>query len=483
MRSIFPGRCGCAFLLSVMVTGCASAPGWVELPPSETAGEVFFTGSGSDSDGNAAKAEEGAQSALVSAVTRYLGVRISSESTVRARATLTEYEAEITELITQESAAYVSDLRIADKHVTRNRDGAVIVHLLGAYERSALLAEKDRLTRLFAERIEAVAGPERQGDGYAASGDLYLAAVSYLASAAAALDSDIDNARVIFTRVIRKAVDAVSRISVRKNSGPRSATVGGEMTESFSVLVSGPQGPISGVPFEVSWIEGKPGGRTGFSAATVRTGADGVAAFDHPLPAVAGEGAVFISLSFAPQLRPLKLAANAEDQLVRGFERAVFEKRVEFRFQILSDSMNYEFAVHFVDILDDGGLNTASNTESGIYRALADAGFRLVPFTGGRRLTGLDSAAFISTVREEELTRARRVVYGAAEVAQLSLDSGVYLATVEAELKVVDIETGSVVYSLTGSRTARGRSHDAAVIAAFRELGEQLGGKLVRELP
>ncbi len=155
---------------ALVLAACASAPDWIYTPPADTAGEVFFTGVGSDSAGDTAKAEEAAQDSLVSSVTKYLGTRVSSESTVETIATLESYKTEINELIREESSAYVSDLRIVDKHTAENRDGSVVVHLLGSYDKNALTAEKERIAALFAERIEAVAGPERDGDELLSAG-------------------------------------------------------------------------------------------------------------------------------------------------------------------------------------------------------------------------------------------------------------------------------------------------------------------------
>jgi hypothetical protein len=468
---------------ALLLFGCASVPNWVEAPPAVSNTEVFFTGLGSDDGGNAAKAEKSAMNSMVSEVTRYLGVRITSESTVEATSTLTTYTAEITELIREASYAYISDLRLVDRYSETLPDGTLIVHLLGAYDRSALAAEKERLARLIAERIEAVAGPERAGDAHAIRGDLYDAAVSYLESASAALDSDIENAALILQRVLGKAVDAVTRITVGPVSAPESARVGMPVTQMFSISAAGPAGVITGVPFSVTWTDGKPGGRGGLMSAIVRTDPAGVAVFSHPPPAVAGIGRVNFSLSFSAQLEPLKSAAGKADELVRGFERAIATKRVEYRFSVLSESMSYETAVYFVDMLDDGTIFSDSATGSGIYASLGKAGFPLVPFTGLEGLHNFDTLQFIDAVRQTELTQAHRVIFGVATVTSISVENDVFLVSAEADLKVVDIETGKIVYTKSGTRTARGRSREAGVAAVFHGLGEQLGEVLARELP
>ncbi len=323
----------------------------------------------------------------------------------------------------------------------------------------------------------------RRGGGFG-GGRGYRAAVSYLKSAAAAVDSDIDNRAVVFQRVVSKAVDAVSMISVRKSSAPEAATVGVRPERDFLVTVTGPAGGISGAPFLVSFKEQRAGGRIGLSSSKVSTDNDGVAAFSHPPPGVAGEGVVYFTLSFAPELQPLKLLTGQEDEIIRGFERAATRAAVEFRFPVLSESMRYDTAVYIIEKSENGVQGSGkSQTEAGIIASLSEGGFRIVPFTRDLRLPAGSVSTFVETVKEEQLTRARRVVYGEAEITGSSVEGGIHLVSVEARIEVVDLETGTIVHTIDGSRTGRGRSREAAVTAAYRELGNQVGRALVRELP
>ena len=52
-----------------------------------------------------------------------------------------------------------------------------------------------------------------------------------------------------------------------------------------------------------------------------------------------------------------------------------------------------------------------------------------------------------------------------------------------AKITVFLVILGNIVYTETGSRTARGRTREAGITAVFRGLGEQLGNVLARELP
>ena len=107
--------------LTVFYLSCASGPGafksapdWVYDPPEDSADMVYFVGSGSDTSGNIAAAEEKARYSLAGEVTSFIGVKITSETTIEARETLETYEAEIRESITQESEARMRDFRVTD---------------------------------------------------------------------------------------------------------------------------------------------------------------------------------------------------------------------------------------------------------------------------------------------------------------------------------------------------------------------------------
>ena len=147
--------------------------------------------------------------------------------------------------------------------------------------------------------------------------------------------------------------------------------------------------------------------------------------------------------------------------------QALYEDVVEF----------YNFGEHRT------GYPADIATSEWIGSSLAGAGFPLVPFMGTKGLYDLDTHQFIDAVRQTGLTQARRVIFGVAAVTSISFENGVFLVSAEADLEVADIETGNIVYTKSGTRTARGRSQEVGVTAVFRGLGEQLGEVLARELP
>ncbi len=175
----------CVVLLALAV-GCVSSgekkssakerPEWIDTPPEDTSNAVFFVGAGSDKTGDAAKAREMANADLVSNISKFLGVKITAETTTEARESLTEFENKLTSTIREQSKAQISDLKIADSY-TDTSEGMVNVFVLGEYSKKTLLAEQARIKKLFEEQVEAISGPEKAGDDFLKAGSFYQAAV------------------------------------------------------------------------------------------------------------------------------------------------------------------------------------------------------------------------------------------------------------------------------------------------------------------
>jgi hypothetical protein len=474
---------GAAAAAAVLFAACAGTPRWIHSPPADTASEVYFTGIGSDPSGDVGKAEDRAVASMVAEITKYIGVKITADTTVEARATVESYEAEIVERIREQSSALVSDFRVVDRHLEKARDGSIDVYLLGAYDAAALAAEKERFARLLAERVEALSGPEREGDALRAEGELYLAVVRYLESASAALDSNVDNADVSFERVIKKATDAVSQIELEPAGGPELARKGEPFADPFVVEVSGRGGPIRGAALTVIWTERKASGRVGTVSDVVRTSSDGTAAFQHPTPGTSGFGSVLFSLSFASQLDGLQTASGRQRELINGFERAAAEKTAEFRFEIIAQSQSIPTAVLVACVLDDGSPYPTDAASEGVQRVLASAGFTVVPIRGGADLAMLDITPFLAAVRSRGLTAAERIAVGRAKLVDLRVEDGVYLARTECAISVTDVITEKVILTARATGIARGRSREDALEASFNLAGEQTGKELAAQLP
>ena len=188
-------------------------PVWVTSTPGDTDESVYFIGIGTSDTGDVAEAENMAASSMMTEITRFLGVRITAETSVEARDTLETYEQEMTQKIKEESAAQIGDFRVVEKHIERE-DGRVTVYILGEYDRDVLLKEQKRIQAVFAEQREAISGPEREGDMLVDEEEYYKAARKYIEAASAAATSKVDNAAIKLERNINKAMKAIDFVNL-----------------------------------------------------------------------------------------------------------------------------------------------------------------------------------------------------------------------------------------------------------------------------
>ena len=475
----------CVFMVS-----CLTLPGkppWVSSPPEEGPETVYFVGVGSDPAGDTAAADEQAKRSLVAEVTRYLGVRVTSETTVEARATLDAYTASVTEMVNQRSEARISDLRITEQHSSRGPDGEVVVYLLGAYRREALLAEKQRLAEVFAERLGAIARPEAEGDRLSAEGRPYEAALRYLEAAAAAAGSEVDNAVLKLENNLNKAREALNRINLVALTREQQTEKGAAFAELFrtKVVVGAASADIgvAGASLSVVYKEMRAGGGLDVRTATITTDADGIASFSHPAPRFTGTEVVAVSLDLRAYLEPLRELRGKTGELLQGLQSQINDKRVLFEYVVTSNSQDVPTGVLFFDLLEDGRPTPNSATAAGLLEVLAERGFTLRSLQQDSGLLSVSDREMLQRVAKRDGEAIERVLYGTAFVSAVEESGGVYIVRVEGAVKVGDLETGGIIYSSAGFRTGRGRSVDAATTAAFRGLGENLGEELARGLP
>ena len=168
-------------LAAALVLSCASAPSipeWVVKTPAPDAQYTYFTGSSSADD--SATALNDATSSLIAGIMQYMGLSVSITSSAEARASLDEYQAQITQTVKTESKGRIVGFEVLEKYVRKDSTtGRYTAHILARYETRELLKEKARIEALFQESLDAVAVPEGRGDAAAAEGRLFDAIRAY----------------------------------------------------------------------------------------------------------------------------------------------------------------------------------------------------------------------------------------------------------------------------------------------------------------
>ena len=476
------------------LTGCAGGPAsssqvpsWVLGPPLGDKLYEYFVGSGSDQSGDAPKAEAQATSSLLSEVVRFLGVRITATSTATARSSLDSFRSDVIQQVRQSGEARIKGFDVVDRYIQR-RSNAVSVYILARYNRQDLIAEQSRLAALFHEQVEAIAGPERDGDQLLAVGDVYRAVQKYIEAASAAASSTLENAGIQFRRAVNKATDALSRLSLRKLNDNLTATVAQPFAEDFlaraEVSGGGSVTPAAALPLVVSYETRRGNGTAGIDRAIIRTDRNGVARFTHPMPSTVGSATLTMRVDFESSIRILDALPQTDQQLVDGLRQAISSARLSYSYLVVSRAKAIPLSVVVLDTDIAGNPTGRSDTASGVEQALSQAGFTLpVLQFDAQKLSGRSDAEIIADLRNAVSQPGdRRVAYGVVAIEEFNETDG-YIVKVGGTLKVADLASGRILYSRTLSTRSRADNASTAISAAFGAIGRTFGKDIARSLP
>ena len=486
MRRIVFGILTAAAVFSFF-TACATGsneelPEWVSSPPEDSSEYMYFTGAGSDPSGDSGAARAEAEQLIISDITRFLGVRVSSDTTVEAKDAYGEFQSSLTAVINEKSSARLSGMRVADIREVSG-DSGVDVYILVEYSRAELLAEKARLEELFREKQEAISGPEKEGDSLISEGKYYRAAVKYIEAALAASGSDLENADIKFERNITKARTAVEKLSIEAVSGPESGYSGEKFSEKFRVRMTAGENPAEGLPVTVSYKELRANGRKTVMTHTMLTDKDGYAEFESPAPEWVGSEKMTFFLDMRAAIEPLEDVSFGLLQYVDGLEQAVNSRKTVFEYNVLSRAVEVPTCVMVMDVDRSGNPIDRTDTASGILSELSDAGFNVFMLPVDYRMTAVSDSEMIDIISRQYGGIYKRLVFGTAEISSFEESGNSVIVKVTGRIKAVDLESGRILFSASEQKRARGNSNAGTISAAFSSLGKLYGEKLLTDLP
>jgi hypothetical protein len=463
----------------------ASPPDWVSDPPEDTSQTVYFTASAGEESGTDATVPELREEAtytLIDQIVRYLGVRVTADTTATAKASLERFETEVTQQVTQRSEARVTGFRIEDSYVSRG-ERRTTVYLLASYERSALEQEKRRLEELFVERVAAVEEPLAEARRLEASGDYVAALRSYVEAAAAASASTIDNADVKLRESLENARRILSGIRFTEASGPAELSLRQPVEEPFRArVVYGNGRPVGGAPVELAYRVMRANGRAAVETRTVTAAEDGWVTFTPPAPTVIGSQPLSMRLDIGDAVETIEQIDGAEN-LLDGLRTALADTRARIEYEVVSRARAVPTAVLVLETDAAGNPTGRRDATAGIIESMSQAGFQV-------RALSLDPAVirsrsrdgFLELAAEETPESVERVVFGTVSIAEFSEADSV-LVKVSGGVRTVDLATGNVLYVAEGLQYSRASGAQTAISAAFHSLGSKLGQELVNNLP
>ena len=462
-------------------------PSWVTMPPADTSDTVYFIGAGSDSSGDTAMARTLAGADVVSSITKFLGVKVSSETTVTAKDTLDKFTSNLDQTIKESSSAQIGDFKIIESFTEKNGE-IVNVYLLGAYNKKALLEEQSRIKAVFAEQREAISGPEAEGDTLTASNAYYAAAVKYIEAAAAASTTDIDNADIKFERNMNKARKAIGSINLYALNDNINAFIKQTFTEPFNLKITGTPGidgkVLEGVPVKISYKIVRPNGRKSIRVESTVSDKDGRVSFLRPPANFVGTERVTMSLDFTS---PLETLENVPDRLypqLEALEKLVKSRSVGFTYNVISRAKEIATAVMIIDQDNSGAPTGKTETTSGIMEVLTAHGFSIRSIDVDKSILAMGDESLIKAIAGKYAGRFKRIVFGSVGISDFQKDGDKFTVKVSGDIKVADLATGKIIYNSGNKfKTAIGSNASSAMSAAFKQFGKVVGESMANSLP
>jgi hypothetical protein len=485
-----------AVLGSALLLSCATLPrglpDWVFSTPKPDQTYSYFVGQASTLAGTSVALDEAAAN-LVSGIVQYIGVKVDVDTSSTAKASLDSYAAEIRQTVSTQSSGRMAGFQIKERRVSKDRKtGLTTVYILASYVTADLEKEKARIAAVFKEREDAVSRPEAEARALAQEGRAYEALQKYIEAALAASGSEVDNAGIKLERDLAAVRGLVASMRFEKPAEPPKLAVGSAPSAPLRLrLLGGPTGGagIGGAHFIVSYPR-RQGSRLVAKTDVAVSDANGFVSFLLPAPDFVGRAKLSLSLDARPLLDLLgNLPASLAPQ-VALIEEGLRGVSIDLPYEVVSMAASVPTAVLILD-RDEAGLVVAGGAcQAGLVDALSRQGFALRGAGFGAEASAfLDDAAILEAARRasaQALPAAAyaRLVYGSARLSAPRRDGASWLAEGRAQVKVVDLATGSILYSAERLATGIGSDEADSRLAAYRDLGySAIAQDLLASLP
>ncbi len=466
----------------------AKAPEWTLTTPPPDAVYTFFVASSSDGSGNEALATEDAAVALISQITRYMGVDISVQTTGEAKGTLDSYSAEVRSVVKQSGSSKVAGFSIKDRYVVK--DGAsVTVYVLAQYITADLNKEKARIAAVFKEKQDAVAKPEAAGDDAASDGRAFDAVKHYLEAVVAASGSDIDNAAIKLERNANKARALLGKLRFVRLDAPSSAGLGKDIPKPFRARIvfgEGDSAPgIPGAEAYVSYQRRQASGRVVSKTERVMSDESGIVSFTPPPPDFVGKATLSYTLNLDSARELLDKVPKAYEAIVEAILDDMSRRSVSFEYAVSSAARTVPTGVVIVDLSDDGKPLSTTIAQGGLFETIAKEKFKagLAPLNPAL-VASLDDAGILAAAKAQYSAGLQRLVYGTARVTRAEKDGSMWQAQATVTARCVDFATGMLLYSGEKSAVAVAADEASARRAALIQVAKDaLAKDLMANLP
>ena len=454
-------------------------PDWVLSPPGEDGGYTFFIGNGKSKTGDMAEARNSATASVIDEILRFIGVKVTAESTAKAKASLDSFSTEITQEIKQEGSAKIAGFSVKDVWVDERNEPEIVLHLLAQYETEALLKEKQYMEDLFMEAVEAISGPEREGQRLTEQGNYYEGAIQFIKAAEAALSTELEQAEIKFKRNIDQAMQAIERINLIKLNDNLTGRSGEPFPDPVLLkVVTGASESDPGVPDAVVSLTyqelHEPTSKLRYKSTQAKSDESGIIRFDHPVPQFVGPSRVVAALDLNAYLNVLDKAPKAQKEQVRGLEELIAKKRVTIQLEVVSGAASIPMGILVLDYDAEGNLMGMTQTSTALRSILT--GYNVVGLSASLdELKDKSEMAIVSLLKDKYQGKIERLLLGRTQIMSFREDSGKIIAKAEGSVQVIDLDSGDVLLTEQKEKSGLGSNEQAAVNQVQKDLGDLIG--------
>ena len=212
------------------------------------------------------------------------------------------------------------------------------------------------------------------------------------------------------------------------------------------------------------------------------TDASGAVVFTPPAPDFVGKAKFGLRLDFQSTLDLLDKLPEKYAPYRDSLAAELTAKTADVPYEVVSNARGASMAVAILD-LDETGAVVGSVAQAGLVEALIKEKFSVKGVSVPKdSIVAMDEAAVSAAA--SSAGKFDRVAFGTASIASVRQDGSTYLAEGKAVVRVLDLASGSTLYSTERNATGLGSDEKSARAAAYRELGLNAVGKdMLSKLP
>ncbi len=470
-------------LIILLTAGCASRgkaslpqePAWFsELTESEDADRYLIKISSAGSH-----REEALQSAIDQLYDRITS--LSESLSGKSGSDVSLMKAEIRKIIEGNDSWLAGYLSVINQEWIETDSGA---YYFGAFylnknaEDSLFEMMIDRLyggDEQLKDMLEKAARFEEEGNLYQSAEELIRAAV-YVQSLTGLMKDEISR------QFLDKALSLLQRIDVETLRIPDGVMSNLRIDIPFQLFCSTEGKGLESVEFLVNYQGKKRDGTRGDFVRRVVSNANGLLEFYHPFIPFTGKSAV----KFVPGSRDFHagLISLENDGLdVSGIKDWVAKKTNSYDLDVSSGARSVPMGIVLLHTDITGSALRQEDSAFSLLDSLAQNGFNIsiLPLDP-KELSSLSEAEFLRDLRAQYKGKYTRVIFGVVGIEDFETRNDSFRVNTAGYLKVVDVESSEILFSMNTDKSVESRSNTLAVSTSFRELGKAFAEEIIQTL-